>query len=222
MKPRALDLFCGAGGATRGLQLAGFHVTGVDIKASVRYVGDAFHQADAMTFPLGGFDFIWTSPPCQRYSIAARKQRNEGTDYPDLVAGVRKRLRDTTVPWVIENVPGAPLGLSVMLCGSYFGLPIVRHRYFECSHLILSHHSECTHVDFPITVCGHGTPSWMRQKRIKAGLHPNASVAMKRSAMGIDWMDCGALSQAIPPAYAKYIGDQMMPHVLRGMKERAA
>src|SRR6185437_11282689 len=100
MKLRALDLFCGAGGATRGLQLAGFHVTGVDIKPQPRYVGDAFHQADAMTFPLDGFDFIWASPPCQKYSLI-RKNSRPDDEHPDLVAPIRRRLCKRGIPCVI-------------------------------------------------------------------------------------------------------------------------
>src|SRR6185437_7851072 len=65
---RALDLFCGAGGATKGLQNAGFHVTGVDLKRSPRYCGDVFIQADALTVDPRGFDFIWASPPCQAHT----------------------------------------------------------------------------------------------------------------------------------------------------------
>ncbi|MFL6229326.1 MAG: hypothetical protein ACJ741_11155, partial [Pyrinomonadaceae bacterium] len=51
--PRAIDLFCGAGGATRGLQMAGFHVTGADVRAQPRYCGDAFVQTDALTVERG-------------------------------------------------------------------------------------------------------------------------------------------------------------------------
>jgi len=50
-KPRLLDLFCGAGGASKGYQRAGFYVVGVDIKQQPHYCGDEFHQADALTYP---------------------------------------------------------------------------------------------------------------------------------------------------------------------------
>lgn len=141
--PRALDLYCGAGGATRGLQLAGFHVTGVDIKPQPRYCGDAFHQADALTFPLEGFDFIWASPPCQAFTpLRALLKR----DYADLIPATRQRLIASDTPYAIENVERAPLGESgflILLCGSMFGLEtgdgraeLRRHRLFETSFSI--------------------------------------------------------------------------------------
>src|SRR5438552_15961975 len=101
MRPRALDLFCGAGGATKGLQRAGYHVTGLDIRPQPRYCGDAFHQADALTFPLDGYDLIWASPPCQRYSIA--NNIHGRSDHPDFISDVRKRLGRQGAPWLIEN-----------------------------------------------------------------------------------------------------------------------
>src|SRR5579864_7523043 len=126
MKPRALDLFCGAGGATKGLQMAGFHVVGVDIKPQPRYCGDEFHQADAVTFSLEGFDFIWASPPCQQFTPL--RARQEWKEYPDHVDAIRQRLMESSVDYVIENVPGAPLGYWITLCGSMFGLRTYRHR----------------------------------------------------------------------------------------------
>src|SRR5579864_4184083 len=101
---RCLDLFCCAGGATKGLQRAGFHVTGVDIKPQPRYCGDEFHQADALTFPLTGYDFIWASPPCQSYSSA---MRHLATPQPMLIDAMRARLEASGAAWCIENVLGA-------------------------------------------------------------------------------------------------------------------
>jgi len=106
-KPRIVDLFCGAGGATKGYQLAGFHVTGVDINPMPNYCGDEFHQADALTFPLDGFDAIHASPPCQAYS-SATKAWGRTDEHPDIYAAVRARLLTGGIPWAIENVIGAP------------------------------------------------------------------------------------------------------------------
>jgi DNA (cytosine-5)-methyltransferase 1 len=207
VKPLALDLFCGAGGATAGLQRAGFHVTGIDLHRQPRYCGDSFVQADALRppFDLARFDFIWASPPCQKYSIAAHNNRRDGWDYPDLVEPTRAMLKASRKPWVIENVPGAPVRPDLVLCGSHFGLPIVRHRLFELSWFMLNG-LRCEHADDILTICGHGTPSWARKSRIAKGLHPNVSVKMKREAMEAPWMNRHELSLSIPPAYAEFIG----------------
>lgn len=199
---KALDLFCKAGGATKGLQMAGFHVTGVDIEPQPRYCGDVFIQSDALTFPLKGYDFIWASPPCQAYSIAANTERTAGKIYPDLVAAMRSRLQQSGTSWVIENVPGAPMRADLILCGSHFGLQLVRHRLFEFGWPFLSLIAPCAHHEDPITVCGNGTPGWIRKK------HPGRVYreTEKRNAMGIHWMRRAELSQAIPPAYSEYIG----------------
>jgi DNA (cytosine-5)-methyltransferase 1 len=139
MKPRILDLFCGAGGASAGYARAGFDVVGVDLNPQPRYPFE-FHQADALTFPLDGFDAIHASPPCQAYSTMRRGLWKD-REHPDLIAPIRDRLIGADVPYVIENVEGARRLLvnPVLLCGTMFGLgtkegnQLRRHRYFECS-----------------------------------------------------------------------------------------
>lgn len=136
VKPRALDLFCGAGGATKGLQLAGFHVTGVDIKPQPRYVGDAFVRMDALQADAGEFDFIWASPPCQAHT--SMKTMHNARPHVDLIPATRALLQASGRPYVIENVEGAPLIHPILLCGTMFdlgcdGAELRRHRLFECS-----------------------------------------------------------------------------------------
>jgi DNA (cytosine-5)-methyltransferase 1 len=137
-KPRALDLFCCAGGAGMGLHKAGFDVVGVDIKPQSRYPFE-FHQADALTYPLDGFDFVWASPPCQGYTAMRHAPGAKGTA-PQLIDRVRTRLKASGKPWCIENVEEAAWAMRdpVTLCGSMFrlgaqGCRLQRHRLFECS-----------------------------------------------------------------------------------------
>lgn len=205
-KPRALDLFCGAGGASMGLHRAGFEVTGVDIKPQPRYPFK-FIQMDAMDAPLGGFDFIWASPPCQDH-MRVGQHHVHGTGW--LLDATRERLKAQSAPWVIENVPGAPLRVDYRLCGCMFNLPnLRRERWFEASwprELTLlpphNHESQC------ISVVGHGTPSWVRNR---LGRCP--TIHEYRAAMGIDWMNRDGLSQAIPPAYSEFIGKQALAFI---------
>jgi DNA (cytosine-5)-methyltransferase 1 len=180
---RLLDLFCGAGGAARGYQLAGFHVTGVDIRPQPRYSGDDFIQADVMD-PLFG---IWGHPE----------------KYPDLVAPTRTLLVESGLPYVIENVPGAPLRDPIVLCGEMFGLRVIRHRLFESNVFMLQpphqpHTARASYGRSPkngehYTISGHFGD-------VKGG----------RLAMGIPWMTRDELSQAIPPAYTEFIGSQLI------------
>ena len=206
-KPVLLDLFCGAGGAAMGYHRAGFDVVGVDIRPQPHYPF-RFIQADAMTFPLDGYDAIHASPPCQYYSLAAKYQRNRGKVYPDLIPPVRERLSASGLPWVMENVEGAPLINPVMLCGSMFGLGVRRHRLFESpalSRSLVFTAAACRHDRIFLCVTGHGTPSWVREK-----LGRCQTAAESRAAMGIEWMNRDELSQAIPPAYTEWLGRQLI------------
>src|SRR3989304_4238301 len=106
-KPKLLDLFCGAGGATKGYQRAGFYVVGVDNKPQPHYCGDEFHQADALTYPLAGFDAYHASPPCQAYSRLRHLPWLKNKNYPALIEKTRSILEASGKPWIIENVADA-------------------------------------------------------------------------------------------------------------------
>lgn len=226
MKPRALDLFCGAGGATKGLQRAGFHVTGVDIKLQPRYCGDVFHQADALAFPLGGFNFIWASPPCQVFSTM--KVMPNARKHSDLLNPIRVRLQETVTPYVIENVVGAPIEVSqpsffspvmgVILCGSMFDLQnganeLRRHRLFESS--IPLSQPQCRHR---LPVIGfYGDHARTRQRTIAGNRNRGGDITgsstklrLVKELMDIDWMEWKESNQAIPPAYSEFIGRQVL------------
>lgn len=215
-KPRLLDLFAGAGGASRGYQLAGFHVTGVDLAPQPNYIGDEFHQADAMTFPLEGFDAIHASPPCQRFSSITRLRNAERpATHPDLVGPCRERLQASGLPWVIENVVGAPMVDRIVLCGSMFGLRVRRHRLFESNVLLLN--QPCRHSEQPrplVAVFGdHPEDAYIYPSRGPLTAKRAATLEHAHEAMGIDWMTWQEITQAIPPAFTEYIGAQILPHV---------
>src|SRR5262249_32481308 len=150
-RPIALDLFCGAGGASMGLHRAGFDVVGVDIESQPRYPF-TFLRTDVTRmsvfgypFRLDQFDFIWASPPCQG-STALTRCNGNAEDWPDLIPGTRALLKAAGRPYCIENVEGAPLEHPMMLCGTMFpGLRVLRHRIFECSFFMLAP----AHADHP-------------------------------------------------------------------------
>lgn len=202
---RALDLFCKAGGATRGLQRAGFYVVGVDIEPQPHYCGDAFVQGDALNppFDLASFDFIWASPVCKRWTDGAEARMAKGTKYPDQIAATRALLASHPLT-VIENIMRAPLRADLILHGHMFGLRVIRKRKFEFSwgglRLTPPAPKGLLREGF-VCVVGNGTPKGVRDMGL-----PNATMANKRDGMGIDWMNGAELCQAIPPAYAEYIG----------------
>lgn len=220
MKPRLLDLFCGAGGAAMGYHHAGFEVVGVDIKPQPHYPFE-FVQADALTFAdfgawnehtpdewfeacgSSGFAAIHASPPCQRWLGVPFALGD--AEYPDLLAPTRELLKRMGLPYVIENVPDAPLD-GFILCGATFGLPIVRHRRFEVWPEIGLVPSSCSQsrwsrgTEHPGTYpYAHGSwrPAW--RKHVLPVVWP--------------WMTLEESGEAIPPAYTKFIGHQLMQHV---------
>jgi DNA (cytosine-5)-methyltransferase 1 len=203
------DLFCGAGGAARGIELAcqdaGIAVTiiGVDNRPQPRYPYH-FILGEWDSLDLEGFDFVWASPPCQSYSITRTLHKRT---HAALIEPVRDMVMN--LPHVIENVVGAPLLKPHQLCGSSFNLNVQRHRLFECSFPLIS--LACNHYDGfkPLEVVGHF--AGRNGKTIKRHRKP-ADLAEASEAMGIDWMSSSEIVQAIPPAYSRYIFSQWLLH----------
>ena len=207
---RLLDLYCKAGGASKGYADAGFEVVGIDIKKQKRYPYE-FIQADCLEILqdmeyLRTFDVIAASPPCQTHSRTKhlRNAQGKSTDKIDLIPQTRSALIESGVPYVIENVPGAPLIKPVQFCGSSFGLKVRRHRLFESSIEIVG--SVCNHKEQGKPVGIYGS---MRDE-IPQGGHTAKTIEQAREAMGIEWMIWGELVEAIPPRYTYEIGKQLL------------
>lgn len=215
-RPLLLDLFCCEGGAAVGYHRAGFDVIGVDLDPQPLYPFP-FICAEA----LAGLDYILkrrnvaaihASPPCQRYSDLAKRNGNADS-WPDMVAEVRAALERTGLPYVIENVEGAPLIDPVRVCGTAFPkqLRVIRHRLFESNMSIegtpcrphplvftydkrKAHYGQLDQDTSFVQVTGGG----------------NATVANKRDAMGMPWASGHGCNEAIPPAYTEFIGRQLI------------
>jgi DNA (cytosine-5)-methyltransferase 1 len=202
-----------------GYHRAGFEVVGVDITAQPHYPFE-FHQADALTFPLDGFDAVHASPPCHDHSTATGRNRKaagvKGTGW--MLAATIERLAALGLPWVVENVGTAVMPadvFTVRLCGSSFGLDIQRHRRFATSVAML------------VPPCAHHWQTYrfrsLDGKRPRGylarvvGVHGHVNYAgeaeLRNKAMGIDWMTQTELAQAIPPAYTEWIGAQLLQAV---------
>jgi hypothetical protein len=204
VRPRLLDLYAGAGGCTKGYQLAGFAVDGVDTFDQPNYCGEFFYKAGALAWLEhflvhgewpNGMDYtaVHASPPCQHYANVTI-WRGDQESHPGLIAPTRELLEQTGLPWVIENVRTKALRADFMLCGSQFGLPVRRHRYFETnwSGLVMNH--PCRHLPTDLAF-EH------KQERAYA------------DAMGCEWMTNREAREAIPPAYCEFVGSGLLAHL---------
>ncbi len=213
-RPRLLDLFCCAGGAGMGYHRAGFNVVGVDIAPQPNYPFE-FHQGDALEYLAEHgheFDAVHLSPPCQGYTAL---KAVHGNDWPLLIEPARELADQTGLPYVLENVQGAPLRRDLTLCGEMFGLSVIRHRYFELGHWTAT---APTHKPHRGRVAGwrHGQfydGPYFAVYGLGGG---KGTVEQWQQAMGIDWTtDRHELAEAIPPAYTEHIGQQLLGHVTR-------
>lgn len=206
---KILDLCCKAGGTSFGYHLAGFDVVGVDIEPQPHFPFE-FHQADGIEYLRDHwmeFDAISVSPPCQEYSKSTQQWRKEGREYPDLISTFREELKKTGKPYVIENVPGSPLINPILLNGSVFGLLVHRPRLFETNFPI--NQPFIPETKKPVKM---GRP--VKEGDIIQPVGHFSGVPYARKQMQIDWMNVGELSQAIPPAYTKYVGESLMRHLM--------
>jgi len=212
MKPRLLDLFCGAGGCSAGYAEY-FDVTGVDIAPQPRY---PFHfiQADALTFPLDGFDAYHASPLCQGFTQMLNWNEQYKDKYPNYIGIMRERFLETKKPYVIENVEGARQYLvnPIMLCGLMFGLRVYRHRLFESNVFLFAH----SHIKHRVKAARSGKIAQPDEFWCPVGNFGQKDEAQR--AMGITWMKTTGskdreIAQAIPPAYTAWIAPFLLAAV---------
>jgi hypothetical protein len=245
-KPILIDLYCCAGGATKGYQRAGFYVIGVDRDPQPNYCGDAFVQMDALDFlaALAQFGQVHVpgygilrladiaafhgSPPCQAHTALTKGNRERGweDEHVDLIPETRDFFEWFGLPYVIENVQGAPLRRDLTLCGEMFGLAVIRHRYFELGGWSME---QPEHVEHRGRVAGMRHGEWFEGPyfAVYGDGGGKGSIEQWEQAMGIDWVKKGdikarrrTIAEAIPPAYAAFVGYGLMEHLLS--EERAA
>jgi hypothetical protein len=221
MKPRLLDLFCGAGGAAKGYQDAGFYVVGVDIVDQPNYCGDEFHQLDAtLLFEYGGvglmpdlFNLVHASPPCQENTPMNNRAKKNGwaMRWPDLIEPIRDWLETFDTPYIIENVMGAALIEPLMLTGEMFGLTTSRPRLFELGRWFAMSPPKMRRMADAVAVYGKADERRLWTREDGSELRAWGSLDEGREALEVPWMETELeIREAIPPAYTKFIGEQFL------------
>ena len=246
-RPKALELCCGVGGTSRGLDLAGLDVYGVDLDPQPDYPYP-FHQGDALdvlrrlvrgervgflragdrptVLTLSDFSALAAGWPCQAANplttgtnTALRAAgRMSVVEHPQLIPAGRELMTATGLPYLIENTAGAPIRRDLKLCGESFGLAVTRHRYFELHGFAVP---QMPHPKHRGRTRGYRHGVWHDGPYL--AVYGNgggkATVDEAREALGIDWTrDRRSLAEAVPPAYSRYIGE----HLAASLAERVA
>lgn len=218
-RPRLLDAYCCAGGASVGYERAGFDVEGVELNPRPDYPFKQY-EGDAVAFIREHghkYDVIVGSPPCQAHTTLTKGNRGRGwsDEHVDLIAATRDAMIEADRPYVIENVMGARSQLvnPIMLCGLSFGLRVFRHRLFE-SNVMLTAPEHPSHKGRRVAGWRHGVKHEGDMVAVYGDGGGKGSVADWQAAMGIDWTaDKVCLAEAIPPAYTEWIGTQLLAQV---------
>ena len=228
MQPKLLDIYSGAGLAAIGYRQAGFHVTGVDDKTKSTYAGDTFIQADALDILSDiaycrQFDAIHASPPCQRYTQSTAMFRAAGKWYPDMIQPTRDLLEKIGLPYIIENVPTAPIRPDIVLHGWMFGLNVMRKRHFELGNWWMMQPGVRQRIgsvkegDFVTVIGKQGYRKYKGlPKRWRPKFDQGTGLKTWHYAMGIPpeyrFRDV-EISEGIPPAYTRYLGGYLMEYL---------
>ena len=211
-KPRLLDMYCAAGGAGMGYSQAGFEVVGVDHNPQPNYPFE-FIKADCLELDPGflrSFDAIHASPPCQAHTKKAATWGRERKHWPvhlDLIPQTREMLVASGLPYIIENVVGAPLRAGLMLCGTMFGLRISKHRMFEANFILAPPPAGCDHRDVFNPWSGKGRTAAEFRLAQDTPWIPTGGGASRKAGV------TGDLYNAIPPAFTKHLGTELLRHL---------
>ena len=190
-----------------GYHRAGWEVVGVDVNQQPHYPFE-FYQADALEFSLEGFDAIHASPPCQEFTVYRNARPGVPARWPNLIPQTRAILEASGKPFVIENVPGAPLLNPVRLCGTAFGIRVRRHRLFEANWPIAG--IACDHGRFTDRIFPGSSNRPNGRTVCNVGEY-RVPLAVQKEHMQIDWdVTLHELSEAIPPAYTEWVGRQLL------------
>jgi hypothetical protein len=225
-KREALDLFCCAGGATRGYQRAGFVVTGVDIVGRRNYCGEIFVESDALAYlsdliasgDIERYSLVHASPPCQAgntLTLGTNAFLGWGREHQQLIPALHPLLEAAGVPFVIEQPAGhAGIRRDVMLCMDMFPKEppkVLRHRYFELGGWSAKQPKHPKHNGY-VRGFRHGIwrldPAEAPYVAAYGDGGGKATIAEMQHALGIDWTNLREeLTEAIPPDYTQWLGE---------------